>query len=201
MLIGLGKQVKKVVPQGPYTVSFSIYDVNLPATQTGNPEPISDKMAGETFIIPTQGNMVRTEQTYSSPPGGGNIIIGTINIPLYAWSDGNGLYFPGETYTMPNSDITLSAIWLTEYSPSISTMDPFYVSHGDTITITGFALGATEEVEFNRNFVAEFTIISDYEIRVVVPPSATGTDENPGRLTIVTISGGVASRFDGYQII
>lgn len=172
MLIGLGKQIKKVVAQGPYTISFTVYDPNLPATQTGNPEPITDKMAGETFIIPGQGNMVRTEQSYQSPPGGGNIIITDVNIPLYGWTDGDSLYLPGDIYTMPNSNITLRAIWQTRYAPTINGVDPSFGSVGDTVTIFGNNLGSTTQVKFWRNKPTSFVVINDNEITAVVPEGA-----------------------------
>ena len=172
-MIGLGKQVKKAVSQGSFTVGFLVYDELYPATQTGSPEPISNKMAGETFIIPGQGNMVRTEQAYQSPPGGGNVIITDVNIPLYGWTDGDSLYLPGDTYTMPNSNITLRAIWQTRYTPNVSGVSPDFGSPGDIVSIYGSNLGSTTQVKFFRNKPAQFTVESDNEITATVPVGAT----------------------------
>lgn len=187
MLIGLGKQVKKVIPQGPYTISFSIYDSSYPATQTGDAPVVTDKMAGETFIIPSQGNLVRTEVTYESPPGGGPIQQVPTNINLYAWTDGNAIYFPGDTYTMPNSNITLKAIWATLYSPTLSLITPDTGSPGDTIVLTGANLGSTTQIRFNRNKYATFTVKNDNEISIVVPGGAT-----TGNIALNLISGSLS---------
>ena len=192
MLIGLGKQVKRVAQASPRTVSFSIYDANVPATQTGDAPSGFTKFAGETFIIPTQGNIVRTEQSYSVPPGGGDVVVTDVNIPLHAWSDGNGLYFPGDTYTMPDSDITLSAIWETISAPGISSVSPSSASIGSTVNIYGSALGTTNTINFWRNKSAVFTVLSDSHIQAVVPAASTD-----GRINVFTIGGlGTYLNFD-----
>lgn len=197
IVIGIGKEIKRVVPQGPYTISFIVYNENLPATQTGDAPIITDKMAGETFIIPDQGNLVRTEITYQSPPGGGPIQQIPTNIALYGWTDGNGLYFPGDTYTMPNSNITLTAIWQTLYSANLVDAQPYTVSPGDIITLTGFNLGSAQYIGFD-NFIdsTDFTVISDEEIRAVVPIGAES-----GSISISLIAGGADFIFDAYEIV
>lgn len=194
MLIGLGKQVKKLAQQELYTVSFSVYDSNLPATQTGDAPVISDKMAGETFTIPDQGNLVRTETSYQVPPGGGDVQQVPTNITLYAWSDGNAIYFPGDTYTMPNSNITLYAIWNTLYSPSITSISPNPSGIGTEVDIYGYALATTNSVKFNRNKFATFTVISDTHIKAIVPSGATN-----GTVAIGTNNGGLDT-ISGFMI-
>lgn len=172
MLIGLGKQTKKVAQATSYTVSFSIYDSSLSATQTGDAPNNLTKFAGDTFIIPDQGNIVRTEISYQFPPGGGDIQQIPTNITLYGWSDGNNVYLPGDTYTMPNSDVTLSAIWNTIYAGSISSVSTNTASVGTVIDFYGIAIGTTNGVKFNRNKYATFKVFSDYHVQATVPAGA-----------------------------
>lgn len=157
----------------PYSVDFVVYDPTLPANQTGDAPEGFPRLAGETFIVPGQGNMVRIEQAYQSPPGGGNIIITDVNIPLYGWTDGYSLYFPGDIYTMPNSNVTMRAIWQTRYTPNINGISPDFGSVGDTVTIYGNNLGSTTQVKFFRNKPTSFTVINDNEITAIVPVGAT----------------------------
>ena len=194
MLIGIGKQVKLQQQAEAKTVFFVIYDNNVPATQTGDAPSSFTKFAGETFIIPTQGNIVRTEQSYSVPPGGGDVVVTDVNIPLHAWSDGNGLYFPGDTYTMPSSNITLSAIWETISAPGISSVSPSSASIGSTVNIYGSGLGTTNTVNFWRNKPATFIVLSDSHIQATVPSEATD-----GRINVFTI-GGIGS-FVGFDVV
>lgn len=182
MLIGLGKQVKKVVSQGPHTVLFSIYNIGSVATQTGDAPTVSDKMAGDTFTLPTQGNIVRT-QTQTIFYGDGTSTTTNVNIPLYAWTDGNGLYFPGDTYTMPNSNITLEAIWLDIVSPSITSITPTSGSTGDIVILTGSGLASAQEVNFNRGKPSTFVVLNNNQIRATVPAAAT-----TGRITVNTLT-------------
>jgi hypothetical protein len=186
----------------PHTVSFIIYDDNLPATMTGDAPSTFNKSVGDTFLIPTQGNMTRTEQSYSFPIGGGNVIVEDVNILLHGWTDGNGLYFPGDTYTMPNSNVTLSAIWKTKYSPSFASFEPFLVSHGDVITITGTNLGSVNRVTFRPNRQSpSFTVVNDSMIRVVVPSGAVGSQSTPGQIAVRLASGTTGIRNGVYQIV
>lgn len=194
MLIGIGKEIKKIPQQGPYTISVVTYDTALPATQTGDNPVITDKMAGETFIIPDQGTLVRTEISYQSPPGGGPIQQIPTNITLYGWSDGNAIYFPGDTYTMPNSDITLYAIWNTLYAPDITSITPNPSGIGTEVDIYGYVLATTDSVKFNRNKFATFTVLSDTHIRATVPSGATN-----GSVALTTSNGGLAV-FSGFTI-
>lgn len=195
MLIGLGKSVKKVVPQGPFTVSFTVYDPNMPATMSGDTPTISDKMAGETFTLPTQGNLVRTETSLYW--NGSSMQTVYHNISLIGWTDGNGLYAPGSTYTMSTANVTFKAIWNTIYGPDIQNVTPTTVSVGDTVTITGINLGSTEYVEFDNGVLADVIhIISDDEIRVVVPPTAQS-----GSIVVQNYSGSIDFEFDVITII
>ena len=198
MLIGLGKQIKKTVPQGPFTVSFSIYDTLYPATQTGDAPQTFTKMAGETFIIPDEGNIERTEIRYFWQYPGPMQQIPT-DIPLRGWSDGNGLYLPGDTYTVTNSDVTLSAIWNTLYAPNMVDSQPYTVSVGDTVTITGTGLGSTEYVTFDRFYDSpNVTILSDTRITAVVPE---GISLGSGTIVISTINGGGDFIYDAYEAV
>jgi hypothetical protein len=178
----------------PYSIEFIIYDSNVPATQTGDAPSSFTKFAGETFIIPTQGNIVRTEQSYSFPPGGGDVVVTDVNIPLHAWSDGNGLYFPGDTYTMTDSDITLSAIWETISAPTVSSVSPSSASIGATVNIYGSRLGTANTINFWRNKPATFTVLSDSHIQAVVPTASTD-----GRINVFTIGG--LGTYLGFDVV
>jgi hypothetical protein len=184
------------------TISFTIYDSSLPATMTGDAPSIPNKFPGSTFLIPTQGNMTRTEIRYQSPPGGGQIQQIPVNIPLHGWTDGSALYFPGDTYTMPNTNVTFTAIWQNLYSPSLTTSEPYTVSYGDTVTITGFNLGSTSNVRFSRRYSSPtITIINDNMITAVVPQGAIGNQNNPGVINLSLIGGGTGFIYDAYEIV
>lgn len=185
-----------------HTISFVIYNSNLPATMTGDSPSIADTLAGNTFIIPSQGNMTRTEIRYQSPPGGGQIQQIPTNIPLHAWTDGNAIYFPGATYTMPNTDVTFTAIWQTMYSPNVVDSQPYTVSYGDTVTITGSNLGSTSNVTFDRFYDSpSITVINDNMVLAVVPEGAEGNENNPGVIDLSLIGGGVDFIYDAYEIV
>lgn len=185
-----------------YTVSFTIYDNNYPATMTGDAPSISDTPAGETFTIPSQGNMTRTETRYQSPPGGGPIQQIPVNIPLHGWTDGSALYFSGDTYTMPNSNVTFTAIWQNLYTPSLTTSEPYTVSYGDTVTITGSNLGSVSIVTFDRFYDSStVVVINDNTITAVVPEGAEGNENNPGVIDVSLIGGGSGFIYDAYEIV
>lgn len=185
-----------------YTVSFTIYNSLYPATMTGDAPSISDTPAGGTFTIPSQGNMTRTEIRYQSPPGGGQIQQTPVNIPLHGWTDGIALYFPGDTYTMPSNNITLTAIWQTRYAPNVETSEPYTVSYGDIVTITGFNLGSTSNVIFDTFYDSpSITVVNDTTVRAVVPEGAQGNENNPGTIDVVLIGGGVGFIYDAYEIV
>lgn len=183
MLIGLGKQIKKQPEVGFYTVTFTI-----PNADSGTAPIISDTAGGGTFTIPSQGNLVKTEVEYISPPGGGTLQPNYYNISLYGWTDGNGLYFPGDTYTMPNSNVTFTDIWQTTYAPNITSISPTSGTEGDVITFYGEGLGSAVQVKFNRNKLATPTIKSDTEITAVVPSGAAS-----GNIIITLAGGGLGS--------
>ena len=185
---GQGSMSIQAAAVSGYTVSFSTYDPQLPATMSGTAPTISNKTAGATFTIPGAGTLTRSEIAYTTPPGGGNLIETPTNIELLGWSDGSALYLPGSTYTMPSSNITLSAIWKHLYSPDITSISPTSLAIGGTLTIYGAGIGSAQTVKFQRNkFSTSITIISDYEIRAVMPEAAISGP------VLVTMYGGGAS--------
>lgn len=178
-----------------HTVSFTIYDSNLPATMTGDAPSIPDTLTGATFTIPSQGNMTRTETSLYW--NGSSMQTVYHNISLLGWTDGNGLHYPGETYSMPNSDVTFKAIWNTNYAPVIETIIPDTLSIGDTLVVTGINLASTEFVEFDYGVLADtFTVISDEEIRVVVPVGAES-----GTLVVQNYSGSFDWAYEAITIV
>jgi hypothetical protein len=155
---------------------------------SGTAPTIPNKEAGQTFTIPGAGTLTRSETTYTTPPGGGDLIETPINIDLLGWTDGNGLYLPGDTYTMPSSNITLTAIWKNQYTPEITSISPTSLAIGGTVTINGFNLGSAETVKFWRNkFSTSITVINDEQIQSVMPAATT-----TGPIFVTLYGGGLA---------
>lgn len=176
---GQGSVAIQAAAASGYTVSFSTYDSRLPATMSGTAPTIANQTAGATFTVPGAGTLLRSETPFQSSP---------VNIELLGWSDGSALYLPGSTYTMPSSNITFSAIWKHLYSPDITSISPTSLAIGGTLTIYGVGIGSAQTVKFWRNkFSTSITIISDYEIRAVMPETTT-----TGPVTLNMYGGGVA---------
>ena len=170
--------IQAAAPSG-YSISFSAYNETLPATQSGSAPTIANQIAGATFTVPGAGTLVRSETPFQSSP---------VNIELLGWSDGSALYLPGSTYTMPSSNVTFSAIWKHLYSPDITSISPTSLAIGGTLTIYGNGIGSAQTVKFQRNkFSTSVTIISDYEIRAVMPAAST-----TGPVILNMYGGGIA---------
>lgn len=184
----------------PHTISFTIYNNNLPATMTGDAPSISDKIVGSIFALPSQGNMTRTETSLYWNGSSMQTIYHNIN--LHAWTDGTSIYFPGDTYIMPNTNVTFTAIWQTLYAPTISDSQPYSVSYGDTVTITGSNLGSTSVVTFDRFYDSpSVTVVNDTTVLAVVPEGAQGNQDNPGVIDLTLISGATGFIYDAYEIV
>jgi hypothetical protein len=194
---GVIQNVGEITTQ--YTISFILTDPGMPATMSGDAPVVSNKSEGQTFTIPDQGNIVRTETIYQSPPGGGQMQETPVNILLHGWTDGNRLYLAGETYTMPSSNVSFQAIWKTRYVPEVTSVDPYTVSIGDRITLTGTALGSVVQIQF-ENFVdsdpSTIIINSETQISVIVPEGAVS-----GSIRVYSDADGFNFYYDAYEIL
>lgn len=181
MLIGLGKQVKKQEEAQIYTISFVAFTDGLSYTTTGSAPTIADTAAGATFIVPDNATLSASQNGTTST--------------FIGWSDGNGLYSAGSTYTMPNSNVTFTGIWTTIYAPSITSFSPTSGPIGTVVDFYGINMGSATDVKFWRNKFATFTVLSDSHIRAIVPPLTTY-----GRPTIIT-SGGIGVTIEYFTVV
>jgi hypothetical protein len=181
MIIGLGKQVKKQEEDQIYTVSFVAFTEGLSYTITGSAPTIADTASGATLTIPNNATLS------ASQDGTAATFVG--------WSDGNGLYSAGSTYTMPNSNVTFTGIWTTIYAPSITSFSPTSGPIGTVVDFYGINMGSATDVKFWRNKFATFTVLSDSHIRATVPALTTY-----GKPTIIT-SGGLGVTIENFTVV
>lgn len=52
------------------------------------------------------------------------------------WTDGTANYNPGDTYIMPDHDVTMTAVWVKDSSDFTVTLDSQHTRQGDTVTLT-----------------------------------------------------------------
>ncbi len=74
-------------------------------------------------------------------------------------------------------------------SPSISDFTPKSGPVGTVVTITGMSLKQTKSVTFGHAVTASFTVVSDTELTVPVPPGAV-----TGKVSLKTIGGTATAR-------
>lgn len=207
-----------VQPQGPVNVTITFTSGEDPdyvqaPYEPYNPYPNSgivvgsvpstaDALSGTYITLPTQGDLQLIErQMIFSNVGGGTYqrqVPDQIVYPSFlGWTDGNAIYQPGTQYLVPNTNITMSAVWSTiVYSPAFDSFTPESGSVGTIITITGKKLAEVSDVYFNRFKQAEFTVLNDNTVQAIVPEGAT-----TGMIRIYTSSGGFAVNFDDFIII
>ena len=150
-----------------YTVDF---DVN--GATSSVPSSLI-KTVGQTFTLP------------ATPTKSGWIFDG--------WNDGSNSYSAGTTYTMPASNIVLTAHFHAP-TPTITSLS----------TTSGSVLGGTSSIITGTNFTlvtavtvgnspAVFTINSDTSISIVTPAGANGSAD-----VAITATGGSATKSNGF---
>jgi hypothetical protein len=138
---------------------------------TGDVPVMSDVSPGTIITIPGGGNLVQTEISLTF--FNGQMSSSTVYATFVGWSDGSRLYRENDSYTV-NSNTNFKAIWRSSVmAPGITSVTPDTASVGNTLTIVGSGLGGTTQVKFNRNKIAQFTIIDDTIIEATVPIGAT----------------------------
>ena len=79
----------------PFSVTYS-----GGTSATGTPPTDKDMIQGTTFRLPAN-TFQKTDYTF------------------LGWSDGKSIYKPGETYVMPASNVTFTAVWKLSYLPAV----------------------------------------------------------------------------------
>lgn len=150
---------------------------------TGDVPTMSDVASGTVITIPGQGNLSQTEIELIFYNG--SMTSNTVYPAFIGWTDGSGIYRENDSYTV-NADTEFTALWASEVmAPGITDVTPNPSPAGTTVTITGVGLASVTQVKFNRNKIAQFTVLNNTTIQAVVPAGAID-----GNIIVSTSGGG-----------